>query len=232
MLQVRKSAERGYAEHGWLKSHHTFSFANYYDPEHMGFRSLRVINEDYIEGGNGFGMHPHKDMEIITYVISGALEHKDSMGTRSVIKPGEVQRMTAGRGVFHSEFNKLPYEETHLLQIWIMPNRAGGEPGYDQKSFDAELEANKLVLVVSEDGRDGSIKIQQDADLYISRLKKDDDVDFRLRAERGAWIQVVKGRLDVNGKEVTAGDALSFEEAGNLKFKASEDSEFLLFDLI
>jgi hypothetical protein len=231
MQQLRKSEERGLANHGWLKSRHSFSFAEYYDPKHMGFRSLRVINEDRIEGGTGFGRHPHRDMEIISYVIQGALEHKDSMGNETVIRPGEVQRMSAGTGVAHSEYNHDANEEAHFFQIWIQPNRTGNKPGYGQKSFEKELKTQKMVLVISQDARDGSIGIQQDADMYISRLKANDQVDFRLRAGRGAWIQVVRGQLSVNDKEIASGDALSFEKEELLNFKALADSEFLLFDL-
>jgi len=231
MQLLRKSEDRGLANHGWLKSRHTFSFAEYYDPQHMGFRSLRVINEDRIEGGTGFGKHPHRDIEIISYVVEGALEHKDSMGNETVIRPGEVQRLSAGQGIAHSESNQKLDEETHFFQIWILPKTTGGTPGYGQKSFEKELNSQKMVLVVSEEARDGSIGIKQDADIYISRLKKNDDVQFQLRPERGAWIQIVKGQIDVNGKKLSEGDALSFENAELLRFQALEPSEFLLFDL-
>lgn len=231
MLQLRRSDERGLANHGWLKSRHTFSFAEYHDPRHMGFRSLRVINEDRIEGGTGFGTHPHRDMEIISYVVKGSLEHKDSMGNKAVILPGEVQKMSAGSGVAHSEYNAELENETHFFQIWITPKTRGGAPSYGQKSFETDLNSKKMVLVVSEDAREGSIGIKQDADLYISRLKKDETVEFQLRAKRGAWIQVVKGRLIINGQEVLTGDALSFENAEILKFQSLDDSEFMLFDL-
>lgn len=231
MLEIRKSADRGLANHGWLKSLHTFSFAEYYDPQQMGFRSLRVINEDRIEGGTGFGAHPHRDVEIISYVVSGGLSHEDSMGNNTIIRPNEVQRMTAGTGVVHSEYNANPTEETHFFQIWILPKAKGSTPGYGQKSFEAELNSKKLVHVISQDGRDGSISINQDADLYISRLKTGDDLEYKLRETRGAWIQIVKGDLSVNGTTVKAGDALKFENAETIKFKANSDSEFLLFDL-
>lgn len=231
MLQLRKSQDRGIANHGWLKSKHTFSFADYYNPEHMGFRSLRVINEDRIEGGTGFGAHPHRDMEIISYVVKGALKHEDSMGTKAIIKPGEVQRMSAGTGVVHSEYNAQPTDETHFFQIWITPKTRGGTPGYGQKSFENDLNSKKLVLVMSPDGRDGSIDIKQDADMYISRLKTGDDLEFKVRESRGVWIQVVKGNLTINEKSLTIGDALSFQDEETLKIKANEDSEIILFDL-
>lgn len=231
MLQLRRSHERGMADHGWLKSRHTFSFADYHDPAHMGFRALRVINEDHIQGGTGFGAHPHRDMEIISYVVSGALQHQDSMGNKTVIRPGEVQTMSAGTGVVHSEHNPLPNEDTHLLQIWILPKARGGTPRYGQKSFEAELDSGRMTLVVSQDGRDGSIGIKQDADLYIARPRPNENLEFRVRPGRGAWVQVVQGRLMVNGTEVLAGDALAFEDEELLKIETASQSEFLLFDL-
>lgn len=231
MEQHRKSGERGDANHGWLKSKHTFSFADYYDSKHMGFRTLRVINEDRIDGGTGFGSHPHRDMEIISYVVSGALEHKDSMGTTAIIRPGEVQKMSAGTGVVHSEKNAMSNDVTHFFQIWIMPETNGGAPGYGQKSFENDLNSKKIVLVVSKDARDGSLSIKQDADLYISRLKKDDDLNYKIRPNRGVWLQMVKGKVIVNGKELFVGDALSFEREDLLTIKALEQSELMLFDL-
>lgn len=231
MEQLRKSGERGDANHGWLKSKHTFSFADYYDQKHMGFRTLRVINEDRIDGGTGFGSHPHRDMEIISYVVSGALEHKDSMGTTAVIRPGEVQKMSAGTGVVHSEHNAIPNEVTHFFQIWIVPESKGGTPGYGQKSFERDLNSKKLVLVVSKDARDGSLSIKQDVDLYISRLKKNDDLEYKIRPKRGIWLQMVKGKVLVNGKELLTGDAFSFEGESPLTIKALDESEFMLFDL-
>ncbi len=231
MFTVRKSNERGFADHGWLKSRHTFSFADYYDPKHMGFKNLRVINEDRIAGGTGFGTHPHRDMEIISYVIKGALEHKDSMGNITQIKPYEVQRMSAGTGVVHSEYNASPNEETHFFQIWIMPNQLGQNPGYGQKSFEDKINSKKLALVVSQDGRDGSITIKQDADMYISRLKAKDKVEFNLKAGRGAWVQIVRGKIRIGNEELSSGDAISTHESQILKFNAIEDSEFILFDL-
>lgn len=231
MFKLRKSNERGTGEHGWLSSKHSFSFADYYDPKNMGFRDLRVINEDYIAGGRGFGAHPHRDMEIITFVVSGVLEHEDSMGNKSAIRPGEVQYMSAASGVVHSEYNKLPDEQVHLLQIWILPNQTGGKPQYGQKSFDSQLGQEKLVLAVSGDGREGSIQIRQDVDLYVSRPKTGDIIEWKLREKRGAWLQLIKGGLKVNGQTLNAGDALSTEVAQALKIEAMSNSEFILFDL-
>lgn len=231
MVQVRRSGERGFANHGWLKSRHTFSFADYHDPKFMGFRALRVINEDRIEGGTGFGKHGHRDMEIISYVVKGALQHEDSMGTKALIRPGDVQRMTAGTGVLHSEYNAQANEETHFFQIWIQPKKNGTAPGYGQKSFETELNTRKSVLVVSEDGREGSIGINQDAEMYISRLSKGDEYEFQLRPGRGVWLQVVRGLLTVNGKDISTGDAVSVENAEQLLIKATDESEFILFDL-
>ena len=232
MFQVRKSEERGLAEHGWLKSRHTFSFANYYDPKHMGFLNLRVINEDRIAGGTGFSSHPHCDMEIISYVVKGALEHKDSMGTKAIIKPGEVQRMSAGTGVVHSEKNAQAKDETHFFQIWITPKYQGVKPGYGQKSFEQELNSKKLVLVISQDAREGSIGINQDADMYISRLKSGEELDFKIRPGRGVWLQVIKGNGEINGTQLKTGDAISSQDEQSLKFIAAEDSEVILFDLV
>ena len=197
----------------------------------MGFRALRVMNEDRIEGGTGFGKHGHRDMEIISYVVEGSLKHEDSMGTKAIIKPGEVQRMTAGTGVAHSEYNAETTAQTHFFQIWIQPKTMGANPGYGQKSFETELNTRKSVLVISQDGRDGSIGINQDADMYISRLNKGDELDFKLRPTRGAWIQVVRGKLEVNGKKIETGDAVSFENAEQLKITADEKSEVIVFDL-
>lgn len=231
MQTIRRSNERGNADHGWLKSKHSFSFADYHDPAHMGFRSLRVINEDHIAGGMGFGAHPHRDMEIITYVIKGALAHEDSMGNKAVILPGEVQRMTAGIGVVHAEQNNSKTEEVHLFQIWIMPKVRGGTPGYGQKSFEADLNSKKSVLVVSQEGRDGSIAIKQDAEIYISRLKAKDELDFKLRPTRGAWIQILKGEIELGADRLKAGDAVAITEQDAFKLKAFTDSEIMLFDL-
>lgn len=230
MLNIRRSNERGYADHGWLKSNHTFSFASYYDPQYMGFKNLRVINEDIIASGMGFGAHPHRDMEIISYVASGALQHKDSMGTQSVIKPGEVQHMSAGSGVVHSE-HSVSLNSTHLFQIWILPRTAGGAPRYGQKSFEAEINSKNLVLVASGDGRDGSLLIGQDADMYISRLKAGEKVTLEVKPGRGVWAQVIKGNLAIQDLKISAGDAVNTTDPQTLLFKASEDSEIILFDL-
>lgn len=231
MLQVRKSEERGVGDHSWLQSRHSFSFAGYYDPKHMGFRSLRVINEDRIIGGSGFGDHSHRNMEIISYVISGALEHKDSMGHQTVIHPGEVQKMSAGTGVVHSEFNQSKEDMAHFLQIWIVPDQKETEPHYGQKSFAAELEEQPLVLALSKDGRSGSIKILQDADIYLSRLNEGQELKIKVRPNRGVWIQMIKGSIDVNGIELKSSDGASTTNESELTIMAKQKSEWILFDL-
>ena len=232
MIEIRKSNERGDANHGWLKSKHTFSFADYHDHKHMGFRTLRVINEDRIDGGTGFGKHSHRDMEIISYIKNGALKHKDSMGNETVILPGEVQILSAGTGITHSEHNHLAVEITHFFQIWITPDKTGLNPSYGQKNFEKELSSNALVLVVSKDGREGSIKINQNADVYISRLKKSDTLNYKLKTGRAVWIQVIEGNLEINGKKVSIGDAISIENTIDIKVMAYDKSEIILFDLI
>lgn len=231
MKGILKSQERGHANHGWLDSKHTFSFAGYYDPNRMGFRSLRVINEDWIAGGGGFPPHPHQDMEIITYMVDGALRHQDTLGHTAVIRPGEVQRMSAGTGIRHSEFNESKTESAHLLQIWIMPSKKGIEPGYEQKDFSDVFAKNDLSLVVSGDGREGSMRIQQDADLWVGRKKTDGEVLFDLPAGRGLWLQCVKGDLKIDGEELKTGDAYVADEAGQFRFVVSAGTEFLIFDL-
>lgn len=235
MFMLRKSNERGAADHGWLKAKHTFSFANYYDEENMGFRSLRVINEDRVDAQQGFPTHAHRDMEILTYVISGSIEHKDSMGNGSVIRPGEVQYMSAGYGVRHSEFNPSDKEGLHLLQIWIMPDKANYQPAYDQKAFSTESRKNTLKLVATGDAvrakDQGAIKIRQDADLYASLLDAGKTVEHEIEPRRGAWVQLVKGELSVNGTRMTAGDGLKVENENLIKIESLEDAEFLLFDL-
>ena len=231
MIKIRKSKERGFAEHGWLKSYHTFSFANYFDPNHMGFRDLRVINEDRIQPGEGFGTHHHEDMEIISYVIEGALEHKDSMGNGSVINPGDVQYMSAGKGVNHSEFNHSKEDITHFLQIWILPNDKGLAPQYDQKRFLEKDKLGKLKLLCSPDGQDGSIFIRQDVNLYGSILPEKGQVDFDIKSNRYVWIQLIKGNLLVNDHILQEGDGVSFSEENKIQILAKEKSEFLLFDM-
>jgi len=232
MINIRQSNNRGHAEHGWLDSYHTFSFADYYDPEHMGFRSLRVINDDQIAPGMGFGMHPHRDMEIFSYVLGGALQHRDSMGNGSVLQPGQIQLMSAGSGVQHSEFNPSRTDGTHILQIWIQPKQRGLEPSYTEwHPTAAQADASK-VLVISPDGRESSAIIHQDAEVYRLRLKKGETVTHDLAAGRGAWIQVAGGKLTLNGSALTAGDGASTETPGTLTFTATEeDAEALLFDL-
>lgn len=228
---LRRSEERGHANHGWLDSHHTFSFAGYRDPAHMGFRALRVINEDRVLPGQGFGEHPHQDMEIISIVLEGALEHKDSLGNGSVIRPGDVQRMSAGRGIFHSEFNHSQEESVHFLQIWIVPERRGIDPGYEQIHFPREERTNQLRLVVSPDGREGSLKVHQDADIYASVLEADQRVAHELKPGRHAWIQVASGTVEVNGETLRAGDGASVSEAERLELTTQAGAEFILFDL-
>ncbi len=232
MLKIRRSEDRGLAQHGWLTSRHTFSFASYYDSEHMNFGPLRVINEDRIKGGTGFGQHPHRDMEIISYVMQGALRHQDSMGNTTVIRPGDVQRMSAGSGIMHSEHNDDAVSEAYFLQIWIIPNKEGVKPGYGQRSFAEELDTKNLVLVVSQDGRDESIPIHQDADIYISKLKAGEQLYFPTKPDRGYWLQVIKGSIEVFGERLLAGDALALSEEKFLAVKANEDAEMMLFDMI
>jgi redox-sensitive bicupin YhaK (pirin superfamily) len=230
MMKIRKANERGHAEHGWLDTYHTFSFADYYDPQWMGFRSLRVINDDLVMPGMGFGTHPHRDMEIITYILSGALEHKDSMGNGRVIRPGEVQYMAAGTGVQHSEFNPSPDEAAHLLQIWIQPDRKGVTPRYAEKSL-ADAPSGKLHLVTSKTGRDGSIAIHQDADLWLGKLGADDRVAHELASGRSAWVHVAEGEVSLNGKKLRGGDAAAITDGTSLELTAAKPSQVLLFDL-
>jgi redox-sensitive bicupin YhaK (pirin superfamily) len=230
MMNIRKSGERGHANHGWLDSYHTFSFADYYDPEHESFRALRVINEDFIAPGKGFGTHPHRDMEIITYMLSGALEHKDSMGNGRVIRTGEAQYMAAGSGVRHSEFNPNPNEAAHLLQIWIQPDESGVKPRYAEKSL-AGAETGKWHLVTSKMGRDGSMAIHQDADLWLAKLEPGQKVAHKLGSARHAWLHVAEGKVTVNGKELAAGDAAALDAPAAAEVKALERAQVLLFDL-
>jgi hypothetical protein len=230
MMTIRKSGERGHANHGWLDSYHTFSFADYYDPKNTNFRSLRVINEDFIAAGQGFGTHPHRDMEIITYIVKGALQHRDSMGNSAVMRAGDIQRISAGSGIMHSEFNASSSEPVHLLQIWLMPDKKGVKPGYVEKSF-AKAEPNRLHLATSKTGRDGSIPINQDADLYFSKLDAGKKIDLDLGPGRHAWLQLIEGELDANGSRLKAGDAAAFTETDALKLSAVDSAHFLLFAL-
>ncbi len=230
-LTVRRSHERGHADHGWLKSHHTFSFADYYDPAHVGFRSLRVINEDHIAPGGGFPTHPHRDMEIFSYVVKGALQHKDSLGNGRVLQPGQIQLMSAGKGVLHSEFNPSADVTTHMLQIWIQPRARGLVPSYTEWHPEPARDSDPKVLVISSDGRDGSATIQQDADVYRVRLASGQSVEQEVRGGCGVWFQLIKGRASVGGVALEAGDAVSSETAGTLRFTAGEEAEGLLFDL-
>jgi redox-sensitive bicupin YhaK (pirin superfamily) len=231
MIQVRKSDERGDANHGWLKSKHTFSFADYYDEKHMGFGQLRVINEDRIDGGTGFGTHGHRDMEIISYVIDGALQHKDSMGNVAVIKPGEVQRLSAGTGIRHSEQNDLKDKETHFLQIWIMPDTLGVEPGYGQKSFENDFGCSDMILVASKNGRNGSITINQDVDMYVAKAQDEGEKHLKTYPHRHLWVQVIKGEVTVDDTKLTAGDGAGIEKVDMLKVKWNKDAEFILLDM-
>jgi redox-sensitive bicupin YhaK (pirin superfamily) len=231
MIALRRSEERGGGNHGWLNTKHSFSFSDYYDPKFMGFRSLRVINEDWVQPGHGFPMHPHRDMEIITYVLEGALEHKDSLGTGSIIRPGDGQRMSAGTGIRHSEANPSRDEQVHLLQIWITPDKQGYKPGYEQKEFPTEEKRGKLRLIASPDGKDGSVTIHQDAKLYVSQLQKGDAVEHKLDNGRYAWLQVAKGSVDLNGQKMKQGDGAAISQEEKLQIKGNDSSEVLLFDL-
>jgi len=231
MLTLRRSEDRGHVDHGWLNAKHSFSFGGYHDPDHMGFRVLRVINEDVIAAGMGFATHPHRDMEILTYVIEGALQHKDNMGNGSVIRPGDVQWMSAGTGIQHSEFNPSPDDPTHLLQIWILPDRQGRQPDYAEKNYPEAERRDQLRLVASGDGADNSIRWGQDVRLYASVMSAGQDTALDLAAGRHAWVQVVRGVLDINGKTLGGGDGAAVSDESRLEIKISEESEFLVFDL-
>lgn len=231
MITRRPSQERGHANHGWLDSYHTFSFADYYDPKHMGFRHLRVINEDRVQPEGGFGTHSHHDMEIITYVLEGSLEHRDSMGNQSIIVPGDVQRMSAGIGVTHSEYNPSHTEPVHLLQIWILPEKKGLPPSYQQRAFQTEEKRGALRLIGSRGGRDGSIAVHQDVDLFTTLLEPGERVAHRLQTHRHAWLQVVGGAVALNGTLLFAGDGAAVSDEDRLEITASKSSEVLLFDL-
>ena len=231
MITVRPAAERGASKIDWLDSRHTFSFAEYHDPEHMGFRALRVINDDRVAPGAGFPTHPHRDMEILTYVLDGALEHRDSIGTGSVIRPGEVQIMSAGTGIRHSEFNHSKSQPVHFLQIWMLPERNGLPPRYGQKAFDPATRQGKLKLVASHDGRDDTVRIFQDIDLYAANLGKDDHVSHALKAGRHGWIQVARGAVSVNGKPLAEGDGAAVSNEPRIDVVGTGSAEILLFDL-
>jgi quercetin 2,3-dioxygenase len=231
MIIVRPAEERGVANFGWLDSRHTFSFGHYYDPRHMGIGALRVINDDRVAPGGGFDTHSHQDMEIISYVLEGAMEHQDSIGTGSVIRPGDVQRMTAGTGIAHSEFNHSRTEPVHFLQIWIVPERKGLEPGYEQKTFPLEERHGKARLVASRDGRDGSLTVHQDIDLYTSVLEAGDEVAIALRPERSAWVQVARGAVTLNGTGLKEGDGAAVFDTATLTLTSDTGGEVLVFDL-
>jgi hypothetical protein len=231
MITIRKSAARGHFDHGWLDTYHTFSFDQYHDPAHVHFRSLRVINEDRVAAAHGFPMHAHRDMEIITYILSGELEHRDSMGNGSVIRPGDVQRMTAGTGVRHSEFNPSRTEACHLLQIWILPNARNLTPGYEQKFFGDTDRKGKLRLIASADGRQGSVTINQDARVYASLLDGGESITHQLTEHRHAWLQLARGTVSINGENLQAGDGAAITDESEITIAAEEKSELLLFDL-
>ena len=231
MITIRRSGERGHFDHGWLNTYHTFSFDQYYDPRYMSFRTLRVINEDFVAAGRGFPKHGHRDMEIITYILEGALKHEDSMGNGSVIRPGDVQRMTAGTGVRHSEQNASDNERVHLLQIWILPHTVGLEPGYEQKAFSEDERREHLRLIASEDGRDGSVQVHQDVTLFASILAAGNEVEHAMDERRYAWIQVARGAISVNGEKADQGDGVVVVGESKVRISAEKDAELLLFDL-
>jgi redox-sensitive bicupin YhaK (pirin superfamily) len=232
MIELRRSEERGHANHGWLDSYHSFSFADYYDPQHMAFGPLRVINEDRIDGGSGFGAHGHRDMEIISYVLEGELAHKDNMGNSSVIRPGDVQRMSAGRGVMHSEFNHSKDSQAHFLQIWIEPNLFGIQPGYEQKRFEPEEKRGRLRLIASPDGSDGSVTIHQDARVYAGLFDGEDSAGFEIVPGRRVYVHVVQGQIHVNGIALASGDALKAVDESRIEISQGRQAEILLFDLV
>jgi redox-sensitive bicupin YhaK (pirin superfamily) len=231
MIRVRKASERGHFDHGWLDTYHTFSFSAYHDPRHMGFRALRVINEDRVKPGRGFGTHGHEDMEIVTYVLSGALAHKDSLGPGSALRPGELQRMTAGTGITHSEFNPSPTEPVHLYQIWLLPEREGLEPSYEQRAFPVDNQQNRLRLVASPDGSDGSLRIRQDARLFLAKLDEGHEVSHEVPHGRHAWVQVLQGGVILNGQALSAGDGAAVSDETRLSIHSDGLAEVLLFDL-
>ncbi len=230
MIAIRKADERGHADHGWLNTYHSFSFADYFDPEHTQFRSLRVLNEDRVAPGMGFGSHPHRDMEIISYVVSGALEHKDSLGTKATMRAGDVQRISAGSGVIHSEYNPSPEDPVHFLQIWLVPDERGVKPRYTEKAF-GNIASGKLHLIASKSGRDESIPIHQDAEVNVARLDKGTSLDYALKSGRSGWVQLIEGELDLNGKTLRPGDGAAIQNESLLHLQAPANAHFLLFDL-
>ena len=231
MLTIRRAEERGHVDHGWLDTYHTFSFASYYDPDFMRFRALRVINEDRVSPGEGFPTHPHENMEIITYIVEGALKHEDSMGNGSVIRPGDVQRMSAGTGILHSEYNPSDTDPVHLLQIWIMPEEKGLKPSYEQRAFSREEKLRKLRLIASRGGRNGSVTIHQDASVYATILEPSDTITVPLAEDRHAWLQVVSGDLNVGTHSLHAGDGVAVSDETSIELKGISESEILVFDL-
>lgn len=231
MMTIRHADQRGHAEHGWLDSHHTFSFAGYHDPRHMGFRNLRVINEDRVQAGRGFGMHGHRDMEILSYVLEGGLEHRDSMGNGSVMRPGDVQRMSAGRGVMHSEQNASRHEEVHFLQIWLLPAKAGIDPGYEQKAFSEAEKRGRLRLIASPQGQEGSVTLHADARLYAGFFDAGESASLTLAQGRHAWVQLTRGSVRVNGQVLSAGDGAALSDESELRIEGVSDAEVLVFDL-
>ncbi len=231
MLHIRRSNERGHFDHGWLETYHTFSFGEYHDPDFMGFRTLRVINEDYVNPGKGFSEHPHRDMEIITYIFSGELEHRDSMGNGEVIRPGEIQYMAAGKGVYHSEMNPSPRDAVHLMQIWILPNRKGLPPRYEKRRFPGIENNGELTLIASPSGEDNSIMINQDARLYAAKMKQGDEISYAPKAGRGLWLQLISGALTLGKDRLEQGDGAGIVDEEQIMLRSSEDTELLLFDL-
>jgi quercetin 2,3-dioxygenase len=231
MITVRPAEERGHAEHGWLDSHHTFSFADYHDPRHMGFRALRVINDDRVQGGRGFGTHQHRDMEIISYVLEGALEHKDSMGTGSIIRPGDLQRMSAGTGVAHSEYNASKSEVVHFLQIWLLPAAGGATPGYEQKAFSDDEKRGRLRLVASPNGREGSVTVHTDALVYAGLFDRGEAASLAIGRGRHAWVHVARGKVRVNGRDLKDGDGAALSDEAVVRVEGIEGGEVIAFDL-
>lgn len=230
-LQIRKSADRGYANHGWLQSYHSFSFAEYFDRKHMHFSALRVINDDVIAPGQGFGMHPHRDMEIVTYILRGELQHEDSLGNGSIIRAGDVQRMTAGTGIVHSEFNASNNADVHLLQIWIMPDRLNLAPSYEEKHFTAEQKLNRWCLIAARDNPDSALKVNQDMQLYASLLDAEADLVYTVNDNRSAYLHIARGNVELDGRQFASGDAMMLDGSAQLHIKAHAESELLLFDL-